>query len=320
MFTTYQDIRSERRQMLPRLERSPREMEEYHDKWIRETVYLSLEEMQKERGQPPAPFAFFLLGSAARGEQGFVSDQDHGLIYKNAEGADDYFLSLGYKISNSLDLIGYDWCEGGIMAANSMFCKEEEAWRKQFNQWLACESWEDVRYIFLLADARTLVAKGIHMEELTRSFFSTSQVSRQVLKRIASHMAVPPKGTNIFGQLLPVPKGPFSGSINLKTQGLFPYVNGARLAALYYGWENVSTFERLSRFEEKNREWSRLAEFFQLLLAWRTSSEVNSVEQGHFLALTKLTTEEKHQLKQALKIGRAFFLHMKRSLERGGRH
>ena len=63
-------------------------------------------------GKPPCRFAFIQTGSAGRREQSFLTDQDNAIIFENLEGeklrnANEYFLSLGKRINEMLDTVGF---------------------------------------------------------------------------------------------------------------------------------------------------------------------------------------------------------------------
>lgn len=62
----------------------------FHDELIKKTVQLAMEKVQGDWGDPPAPFAFFLMGSAGRFEQSVWSDQDHGIIFAGSPSCKSY--------------------------------------------------------------------------------------------------------------------------------------------------------------------------------------------------------------------------------------
>ncbi len=64
-----------------------------------------------------------VLGSEGRYEQTLRTDQDNALIYRDpppekAEIARNYFQALGTEVCDTLNDVGYTWCQGGIMAKN----------------------------------------------------------------------------------------------------------------------------------------------------------------------------------------------------------
>jgi signal-transduction protein with cAMP-binding, CBS, and nucleotidyltransferase domain len=92
----------------------------------------------ESHGTPPVPFAFISMGSEGRMEQTLKTDQDNAIILSDlATALDlDYFHKLAKTINKSLHHIGYNYCEGGIMASNEAWCQPLQAWKKQFSYWI----------------------------------------------------------------------------------------------------------------------------------------------------------------------------------------
>ena len=71
----------------------------------------------EELGPPPVAFSFIAMGSQGRGELTLAADQDNGIIYAHADGADpdtirDFFLRLGERVNEGLAIAGYPYCRG----------------------------------------------------------------------------------------------------------------------------------------------------------------------------------------------------------------
>jgi CBS domain-containing protein len=58
-------------------ETDPRHLNVVHDQVIEQVVHTAFEKVKREKGSPPSPFVFFLMGSAGREEPTVGSDQDH---------------------------------------------------------------------------------------------------------------------------------------------------------------------------------------------------------------------------------------------------
>src|SRR5690606_40130167 len=82
-----------------------------------------IEGVINEIGNPPAKFAFMVLGSEGRKEQSLKTDQDNAIIYEDKaneqrELVRAYFLRFAEMVSERLDTIGFSFCTGGFMAKN----------------------------------------------------------------------------------------------------------------------------------------------------------------------------------------------------------
>jgi len=128
-------------------------------------VELSIE----THGKPPVDFAFMVMGSEGRQEQTLKTDQDNAIIFEDSQGrADvkDYFISLGKTISKNLNAIGYNLCEGEIMASNPKWCNSLSDWQNQFSIWIASPDAQHVLDSNIFFDFRCVYGNGQLTEAL----------------------------------------------------------------------------------------------------------------------------------------------------------
>ena len=98
---------------------------------------LSLAE--KKLGPPPVPYLWLACGSQGRQEQTGVSDQDNCLFLDDSVTEDQmpYFAELAKFVSDGLDVCGYFYCPGDMMATNPRWCQPVRVWRDYFQGWIA---------------------------------------------------------------------------------------------------------------------------------------------------------------------------------------
>ncbi len=104
----------------------------------KKTIRLSVLEIGKE---PPVKFSWLALGSQGRKEQLLMTDQDNALVFENVAPADynrvkNYFLELAEKVTQKLNIVGFDYCPANIMASNQKWCISLEEWEQQFEEWI----------------------------------------------------------------------------------------------------------------------------------------------------------------------------------------
>jgi CBS domain-containing protein len=100
------------------------EVNTFHDTILKKVYNKAYQIISYQHGKPPCHFSWFVVGSAGRFEQGFISDQDHGIVYeKDHHEAAQYFLLLGKELSNGLYAVGYPYCDGKVMGSNPVWCK-----------------------------------------------------------------------------------------------------------------------------------------------------------------------------------------------------
>lgn len=291
----------------------------FHDKLMKKTVQIAIEKVESEVGSAPAHFAFFTMGSSGRSEQSMWSDQDHGLIFAGNEQMKPYFLQLGTEISKGLYVVGYEYCDGKVMASNSKWCHSISAWELQLRDWLDEASWETLRYFSTFYDSRVLAGEEDVLQILKEISIKKLKEEPYLYIRLLDNISHVKKGIGILGQFLPDTYGKEAGRLNIKESIFFPYVNSIRLLALKEGILEPST---LSRFEKLPLGYSNIFGYqsnFKRLLELRISlkRDANDYEDGHFLTLDALTKSEKRELKQIMKNAYKLFRETKEIIRKG---
>ncbi|UOQ49219.1 DUF294 nucleotidyltransferase-like domain-containing protein [Gracilibacillus caseinilyticus] len=293
------------------------ELNEFHDEIMRKTVQLAMKKMEEEQGEIPAPFAFFLMGSAGRSEQSIWSDQDHGIVFDGSETHQHYFLQLGEKIVDGLEIAGYEQCDGKVMSSESRWTKSVYGWKKQVVDWLEEESWQSLRHFSTFFDSRVLVGEARFLQELKEETFQYIDNNPKVMPRLVDNVDFIRKGVGVFGQLLPEQSGKMSGQINIKTTTLFPYINSLRLLALCNDLHQAPTMSRFDNLKSKYPFLSDYQILFNNLLAFKFefTNDVEEYEEVHYIPLKELSKRHKQELKEFMKKGTELFDRTKHTIE-----
>ncbi|WP_035711280.1 DUF294 nucleotidyltransferase-like domain-containing protein [Salibacterium aidingense] len=112
-----------------------------YDRLVRQCADIAEREIRKKHGEPPLPYAFYLMGSGGRGEQFMLSDQDHFLVYgepgneEEKREAEQYFRALGNEIVLYLEKAGYKRCDGNMMASESNWRGSVSDWGDRLRIW-----------------------------------------------------------------------------------------------------------------------------------------------------------------------------------------
>lgn len=306
---SYEQLKEWRERNINAVSSDHHKLNEFHDELMKNTVKIALEKVESEWGKPPTHFAFFVMGSAGRGEQSVWSDQDHGIIYEATAGFQDYFLTLGREITKGLTIVGYEQCDGNVMASNPLWCKAAFAWEKQILDWLDESDWESLRYFITFSDSRVLVGNDDLLLKLKNIAFSKLDAEPSLYKRLYENVGFIKKGIGIFGQLLPEVKGEDTGTINLKLTMFFPYVNSLRLLALLEKIPEASTLERFQLLSSNYQPIKDYQVDFLKLLNYRLFFQRDAVsyKKVHLLDVKSMSTREKENIKQIMKNGRKLF-------------
>ncbi|KHE73059.1 DUF294 nucleotidyltransferase-like domain-containing protein, partial [Halobacillus sp. BBL2006] len=281
----------------------------FHDQLMYQTISIAQDKIESEQGKSPAPFAFFLMGSAGRFEQSVWSDQDHGIVFDGPDHYQDYFLNLGAEISHGLEVVGYEKCEGNVMASNPLWCQSIESFNKQMEEWLDEESWQSLRNFSIFIDSRVLDGNEDYLLQVKKTCFNILENNPHLYSRLIDNFEFIKKGVGVFGQLLPEQRQGVNGEIHLKQTAYFPYVNALRILALKKG---VSAAPTLERFEILNYNYPFIEAYekdFRELLEFRLRfrKEATSYDKVHLLPIARLSRQDKQELKHLIKRGQKLF-------------
>jgi CBS domain-containing protein len=314
--TKYSQIKAFRDQELSHVSPSSTQLNSLHDDIIKQTVNLAVDSFQSDFGPPPSPFCFFVMGSAGRYEQGIWSDQDHGIIFKETKDskAQKYFLALGKEISDGLVETGYKKCDGRVMANNPLWCKSFGDWEKQLKSWVLTASWEYIRHLLTFIDGRCLYGEDL-IVPLKQSIYPFIH-QEHLLSRILENTMHVKKGIGVLGQFLVDTHGPMTGTLNIKETALFPYVNAARVIAIRERSLKTSTYERLQLLPDSLRR-EKYARQFLNLQRYRLQYGIHtSYDSGHYLAIGKLSKQQRKEFKEIMKDGISLFDYVRELVEK----
>ncbi|MCP3029864.1 DUF294 nucleotidyltransferase-like domain-containing protein [Halobacillus sp. A1] len=309
MFSTYEELKQWRENTIRSVADDHLQLNAFHDQLMYQAATIAMDKIESEQGNPPAPFAFFVMGSAGRFEQSVWSDQDHGIVFDGDENVQHYFLELGEEISRGLATVGYEWCEGQVMASNPLWCRSVVSFQDQISEWLDEASWQSLRNFSIIIDSRVLYGKEELLERVKHEAYSRLENHPSLYARLVDNFEFIKKGVGVFGQLLPDQRQGMKGDIHLKETAYFPYVNALRILALRSGAMAAPT---ISRFEALKGKYPFIEEYekdFRHLLEFRLRLRqgAENYEKVHLLPIDRLTKEEKQELKYLIRRGNQLF-------------
>ena len=217
-----------------------------NDHTVCRVIELTLEDM----GDPGIPFTWLCFGSEGRREQTLHTDQDNGILFE-AESASESaairerLLPIAREINQRLAQCGFTLCKGKIMAGNPELCLSREEWSRRFAGFVLEATPENLLGSTIYFDLRAIWGpdEGCEQlrEELLGRIANNSLFQRMMAENALRHR--PPVGR--FRDFVVARSGADKDTLDLKVQGLTPFVDGARLLALANGISAVGTLERL---------------------------------------------------------------------------
>ena len=186
------------------------------------------------------------LGSEGRVEQTLSTDQDNALIFTVPQGAAaeevrGRLLPVARSINEKLSLCGYPLCKGNVMASNPAWCLSLEEWRGVFLNWITNGSPVALLHATIFFDFRPIYGASALADELRSWLARVAPDQPRFLHQMAENAMRnrPPLGVVrdfVVGK---------EHKLDLKLNGITPFVDAARIFALAAGVAHTSTIARL---------------------------------------------------------------------------
>ena len=221
------------------------------------TVCRVIELALAERGDPGVPFSWLCFGSEGRREQTLHTDQDNGILFEAADSAEAdairaRLLPLAQYINQCLAQCGFTLCKGNVMAGNPDLCLSRSEWARRFAGFVREASPENLLGSSIYFDLRVVWGDEQGCEQLRRGLLEQVADNR-IFQRMLADNALrqrPPVG-RLREFVLTRQGNDKAATLDLKVQGLTPFVDGARLLALANGVGACNTLERLRQLVAK---------------------------------------------------------------------
>lgn len=266
---------------------------------------------------PPPPFTWLAFGSEGRGEQTLKTDQDNGILFtlregQGAESVRQQLLPLARAINGALATCGFALCPGNIMAGNPECCLSLEEWQARFDHWVDHGSPDHLLKATIFFDFRPLYGDAQPASLLRQGLLAQTQRNSRFCRQLAANAMQfrPPLG--LFGDFKLSSDRDTPHSLDLKLQGVTPFVDAARIFALAAGVPSSNSSERLRQAAAAGRlnpddvaAWNEAYHFIQLL---RMQRHRHQTQQGKPLSNRldpdQLNDLERRILKEAFRQAR----------------
>lgn len=223
-------------------------------------------------------FTWVSFGSEARREQTLFTDQDNGIVFHTSGGHEQeqdkqVLLAFAKEVNKRLDECGFTWCKGNIMASNPELCLTPEQWRLRFDRIIQTTTPENLLQSTILFDIRAVWGDEQVIDELKRHVSVKVANNTLFQKMMAANALANRPPLNLFSGFITQKKGPEkTKTLDLKIQGLNPFIEGIRILALSNGLMITNTLDRLTKLVEMsviNRPdadaWQEAYSFIQVL-------------------------------------------------------
>ncbi len=214
------------------------------------TVERVIELMIEEHGDPGEPFTWLAFGSEGRREQALLTDQDNGILFEadspeEAEQIRQRLLPLARKINEALDRCGFALCNGNIMAGNPELCLSRQEWLRRFSGMIQSPTRDNLMHSSIFFDLRPVWGPSEGCRQLSEALLQMIEDNALFQHLMAANTLRHPPPIGRFRDFIVARLGADKDTLDLKVEGLMPFVEGIRILALAHGISEGNTLERL---------------------------------------------------------------------------
>jgi CBS domain-containing protein len=238
-------------------------------------------------GEPPVPWAWLALGSAARREQALGTDQDHAFAYdaqdRPVEEVDAYFARLAEFVTEGLEGAGIARCKGDAMATNKAMRRSVQGWVDALRAWMHDPGSSGSILSSIIYDFRR-VSGSLDLEPELQAAILGARDDMAFLRHLGHRVIDHRPPTGFIRDLVVERKGEHVGQLDVKHRGITIVGNIARLEGVRAGIPAKETLDRLAGSVHTGAldaaATSELSEAFRFLWEVRLRHQAGQVRAG----------------------------------------
>jgi CBS domain-containing protein len=286
---------------------------ELNDAFTRRAVEIATSELIAQGIEKPenVDFCWLTLGSGGRREQLRKTDQDNALIFSNVAAdkynqTKDYFLRLAQRVTEILNIGGFEYCIGEMMASNPLWCLSLEQWQQQFRDWIDLPNPKSMLSYKIFFDFRVTFGNENLGEKLSDSIFAHLKANNIFLTFMAKDASENPPPLSFFRNLIVEKNGEHKDKFNIKARGLTPVADVVRALVLGAGIRNktntIQRLEAMAELEPQNKElYMNVAKSYQTILKFRAKQGLKNKNSGKYIMPNELDKLDRLLLRQSFK-------------------
>ncbi|SFR40750.1 CBS domain-containing protein [Marinobacter daqiaonensis] len=249
-------------------------------------------ELNLKKNDPGIPFTWLTFGSEGRQEQTLLTDQDNGILFTTPDGMTpdqvrEKLLPFAETVNRELAECGFTWCKGNIMASNPKLCLSVDEWDEWFLRFIDASTPQNLVYSSIFLDMRAVFGPREPLEELLDKVLGRIRKNDLFQKMLAGNALQRKPPLTIFRGFRYVKEGD-RHSLDLKRQGLAPFVESVRVFALAHGVATANTLERMDELVDKGvfdaKDANAWKEAYSLIQAIRMRAHQEQLEREEELS------------------------------------
>jgi CBS domain-containing protein len=245
-------------------------------------------ELNLKKNDPGIPFTWLTFGSEGRQEQTLLTDQDNGILFRTPAGMTEdqvreKLLPFAEKVNRELAECGFTWCKGNIMASNPKLCLSGDEWNEWFLRFIDASTPQNLVYSSIFLDMRAVFGPREPLQELLQKVLGRIRKNKLFQKMLAGNAINRKPPLTMFRNFRYAPDGD-KHSLDLKRQGLAPFVESVRVFALANGVETANTLARMEALTRKGvfdeKDANAWQEAYSLIQAMRMRAHQEMLNKG----------------------------------------
>ncbi|QSP94266.1 CBS domain-containing protein [Marinobacter salinisoli] len=212
-------------------------------------------ELNIKRNDPGIPFTWLTFGSEGRQEQTLLTDQDNGILFLTPEGMTEdqvreKLLPFARTVNDELAECGFTLCKGNIMASNPKLCLSDQEWDDWFIRFIDASTPQNLVYSSIFLDMRAVYGDTEPLHLLLDKVLTRIRKNALFQKMLAGNALQRKPPLTMFRNFRYISDGDRQ-ALDLKRQGLAPFVESVRVFALANGVKTANTLERMDELVKK---------------------------------------------------------------------
>ncbi|MFO7759130.1 MAG: DUF294 nucleotidyltransferase-like domain-containing protein [Roseovarius sp.] len=281
---------------------------------ITDAITRRLLTLAEERlGPPPVPYLWAACGSQGRREQTGVSDQDNCLILDDAfraDAHDAYFAEMAKSVSDGLDICGFYYCPGDMMATNPRWRQPRRVWRDYFDRWIRQPDNEAQMLASVMFDLRPVAGDFALFENLETEVLAKAKKNSIFVAHMISNSLKHTVPLGFFRGFTLIRSGENRNTIDLKASGVVPVVDLGRIYALLGSLTAANTRDRIEGARDagviSKSGAHDLLDAYDLIAETRLRHQAGQVARGeapdNFMNPAEMSDLERNHLRDAFMV------------------
>ena len=252
-----------------------------------------------------------VMGSEGRGEQLLRTDQDNGLILRDARGV-ERVAPAAEAFNRCLIDFGYPPCPGEVMVSNAQWSKTLQGYKADVRHWVAQPTGDAFLNLAILYDATAVAGDATMLTDLKAHVLALVKSEEAFIGHFAKSTLTFPTPLNWLNRLVVDRDGRHANEIDVKKGGLFPIVQGVRSLALQFRLSETNTISRIQALSGRgpfsDEFTADLIEAFDFLSMLRLRAQYAHLDRGenydNYVHIQHLSSFERSMLRASFKIVR----------------